>query len=154
MKEEMKVQEGSLNQNIKKITILAKKEWNWKPLEKNIYDNILDLEFKAKRSALQIEEDFYLKFSLFIKDNSLKDIEQIKIQISSIIEMHQNLSEEAKLADLLENSEREKFKQGASNFFLVNLREQDTAASKAALMEMYEKYQSALADYKMAVFLN
>jgi hypothetical protein len=68
--------------------------------------------------------------------------------------MHQNLSEEAKLADLLENSEREKFKHGASNFFLVNLREQDTASSKAAAIEMYEKYQSTLADYKMAVFLN
>ncbi len=82
------------------------------------------------------------------------ELEQIKIQISSIVEMHHNLSEEAKLADLLENSEREKFKHGASNFFLVNLREQDTAASKAAVMEMYEKYQSALADYKMAIFSN
>ena len=82
------------------------------------------------------------------------ELEQIKIQIISIVEMHHNISEEAKLADLLEYSEREKFKHGASNFFLVNLREQDTASSKAAVVDMFEKYQSALADYKMAIFLN
>ena len=76
------------------------------------------------------------------------------MQINSIVEMYENLSSEAKLAVLLENSEREKFKHGASNFFLVNLREQDTALSKSAAIEMFEKYQSTLADYKMAVFLN
>lgn len=74
--------EDRLYMNIKKITILAKKEWSWKHLEKTLYDNILDLEFKAKKSAVQIEEDFYLKFSIFINDNSLKDIEKIKIQIT------------------------------------------------------------------------
>jgi outer membrane protein TolC len=104
-------------------------------------------EYESKLKSLKYEEQL-------LEEKIKAELEQIKIQISSIMEMHQNLLEEAKLADLLENSEREKFKHGASNFFLVNLREQDTAASKAAVMEMYEKYQSALADYKMAVFLN
>jgi len=104
-------------------------------------------EYESKLKSLKYEEQL-------LGEKIKAELEQIKIQISSIIEMHQNLLEEAKLADLLENSEREKFKHGASNFFLVNLREQDTAASKSAVIEMYEKYQSALADYKMAVFLN
>lgn len=104
-------------------------------------------EYESKLKSLKYEQQL-------LEEKIKAELEQIKIQISSIVEMHQNLSEEAKLADLLENSEREKFKHGASNFFLVNLREQDTAASKAALTEMYEKYQSTLADYKMAVFLN
>ena len=104
-------------------------------------------EYESKLKSLKYEEQL-------LEEKIKAELEQIKIQISSIMEMHQNLLEEAKLADLLENSDREKFKHGASNFFLVNLREQDTAASKAAVMEMYEKYQSALADYKMAVFLN
>ncbi len=96
-----------------------------------------------------------LKYKKQLLEEKIKaELEQIKIQISSIVEMHHNLAEEAKLADLLEDSEREKFKHGASNFFLVNLHEQDTAASKAAVIEMLEKYQNALADYKMAVFLN
>lgn len=104
-------------------------------------------EYESKLKSLKYEQQL-------LEEKIKAELEQIKIQISSIVEMHHNLSEEAKLADLLENSEREKFKHGASNFFLVNLREQDTSASKAAVIEMYEKYQSALADYKMAVFLN
>ncbi len=104
-------------------------------------------EYESKLKSLKYEQQL-------LEEKIKAELEQIKIQISSIVEMHHNLLEEAKLADLLENSEREKFKHGASNFFLVNLREQDTAASKAAVIEMYEKYQSALADYKMAVFLN
>ncbi len=104
-------------------------------------------EYKSKLKSLKYEQQL-------LEEKIKAELEQIQIQISSIVEMHNNLSEEAKLADLLENSEREKFKHGASNFFLVNLREQDTAASKAAAVEMYEKYQSTLADYKMAVFLN
>jgi len=104
-------------------------------------------EYESKLKSLKYEEQL-------LGEKIKAELEQIKIQISSIVEMHYNLSQEAELADLLENSEREKFKHGASNFFLVNLREQDTAASKSAAIEMYEKYQSALADYKMAVFLN
>ncbi len=73
--------ESDSESNYKKITILAKKKWVWKPLEKNIYDNILDFEFKIKKGTILVENDFYLKFTVFIKDNSLKEIEQIKIHI-------------------------------------------------------------------------
>jgi outer membrane protein TolC len=104
-------------------------------------------EYESKLKSLKYEQQL-------LEEKIKAELEQIQIQISSIIEMHQNLSEEAKLAYLLENSEREKFKHGAGNFFLVNLREQDTASSKASVIDMYEKYQSALADYKMAVFIN
>lgn len=104
-------------------------------------------EYESKLKSIKYEQQL-------VEEKIKAEIEQIKIQINSIVEMHHNVSEEAKLADLLEHSEREKFKHGASNFFLVNLREQDTAASKASVIEMYEKYQSALADYKMALFSN
>lgn len=104
-------------------------------------------EYESKLKSIKYEQQL-------VEEKIKAELEQIKVQISSIIEIHQNLLEEAKLAELLENSEREKFKHGASNFFLVNLREQDTAASKALLIEIYEKYQSTLADYKIAVFAN
>ncbi len=103
------------------------------------------LEYQSKLTSLKYEEQLS-------EEKITTEIEQIKTQINSIVEIHNNLSEEAKLASLLEISEREKFKQGASNFFLVNLREQDTAASKSSLIENFEKYQSAVADYKMAIF--
>lgn len=104
-------------------------------------------EYESKLKSLKLEQQL-------LEERIKAELEQIKVQIIAIVEMHDNLDQEAKLADLLEISEREKFKHGASNFFLVNLREQDTAASKASVVEMFEKYQSALADYKMAVFLN
>ncbi len=104
-------------------------------------------EYESKLKSIKYEQQL-------LEEKIKAELEQIKIQISSIVEMHHNILEEAKLADLLEYSEREKFKHGASNFFLVNLREQDTASSKAAIVDMFEKYQSALADYKMAIFLN
>jgi sugar lactone lactonase YvrE len=42
----------------------------------------------------------------------------------------------------------------SSNFFLVKIREQDTAISRVAIIEMVEKYQYILADYKMALFMD
>ncbi|NBV06014.1 MAG: hypothetical protein EBS06_02110 [Proteobacteria bacterium] len=104
------------------------------------------INYESKLSSLKYEQQL-------IEEKIKAEIEQIKIQITSVVEMHHNIAEEAKLAELLENSEREKFKHGASNFFLVNLREQDTAAAKAAVIEICEKYQNAIADYKMMVFM-
>ena len=96
-----------------------------------------------------------IKYETQLTEEQIKaELAQIKVQISSIVEIYHNLHQEVGLAELLENSEREKFKHGASNFFLVNIREQDTASSKVSLIEISEKYQSALADYKLAIFLD
>ena len=103
--------------------------------------------YQAKLKSLLFEQQL-------MQEKIKNEIEQINIQIYSLFEIYKNLKEEVKLAELLEISEREKFKQGASNFFLVNLREQDSAISKVAIIEAFEKYQAFLADYKMAIFLD
>ena len=64
------------------------------------------------------------------------------------------MEEEVKLAQALQDSELEKFKQGASNFFLVNLREQENASTQASLFEVYKELQNSLVDYKLAIFDN
>jgi outer membrane protein TolC len=102
-------------------------------------------EYSSKLKSLKLE-------SQLMEEQIKAELGQLKIEISTLFDIHDNLVEEAKFAEILENSEREKFKHGASNFFLVNMREQDTAASKAAVVEMLAKYQGSLADYKMAVF--
>ncbi len=104
-------------------------------------------EYGSKLKSLKLENQF-------MEEQIKAELGQIKIEISTLFDIHENLVEEVKLAEILENSEREKFKHGASNFFLVNMREQDTASSKAAVIEMFAKYQGSLADYKMAVFLD
>lgn len=102
-------------------------------------------KYQSKLKSLRLEKRMF-------EDQIKAELEQIKVRINAIVEMHENLVEEANLAKLLEDSEHERFKYGASNFFLVNLREQDTAASKAAVIDMFANYQNALADYKIAVF--
>ncbi len=111
-------------------------------------------EARGKISALQAKLKSLSFEKQLILEKIKNELEQINLQISTIFQIHQNLQEEIKLAELLEKSEKEKFKQGASNFFLVNIREQDTAISKVAIIEMIEKYQYFLADYKMALFVN
>ncbi len=102
-------------------------------------------EYDSKMKALNHEQQL-------MREKISAEIEQIVLKIRTCGEIYENASQEVILAELLENSEREKFKHGASNFFLVNLREQDTALSKAVKAEMLEKYYSAIADYKLATF--
>jgi hypothetical protein len=102
---------------------------------------------EAKISALKYQRSL-------LEDQIKVEIDQILVKVLMINETHQLLNEEVKLAEILQNSEVEKFKHGASNFFLVNIREQDLASSKAALAEVYKEYQNSLADYKLAVFDN
>lgn len=102
-------------------------------------------ESSAKLSALKFD-------AKLVEDKIQIELKEIITQIDNINEIYQNLKEEAALALTLEKAEREKFKHGASNFFLVNIREQDTASANAALFEIYANYQEALADYNYAIF--
>jgi outer membrane protein TolC len=116
----------------------------------------LPLQFSEARGKIA-EYDSKLKSIAYerqlLRETIAAEIEQIFIRIRSLGEIHENIKQEVSLAELLESSEREKFKHGASNFFLVNLREQDTALSKAMKAETVEKYYGALADYHLATFI-
>lgn len=102
---------------------------------------------EAKLSALSYERSL-------LEDQIRVEIDQIMVRILTIYETHSLISEEVRLAEILQNAEMEKFKHGASNFFLVNLREQDSAASKAALIEVFKEFQNSMADYQLAIFDN
>ena len=100
---------------------------------------------RSKLNALKLEERL-------IEDKIKIELSQIQTQIKNIIEIYYNLKEEAKLAVILEKAERERFWHGSSNFFLVNMREQDTARSKAELMKIFANYKTAKANYQFASF--
>jgi outer membrane protein TolC len=100
---------------------------------------------ESKLSALRYERSL-------LEDQIRVEIDQIMIKLLTVSETHSLLTEEAKLAEVLQNAEVEKFKHGASNFFLVNLREQDLAASKAAVIEVFKEFQNSIADYRLAIF--
>lgn len=117
----------------------------------------IPLQFREARGSI-LESESQIKSLKYEQQITLEkisaEVNQIRTKLDNIAEIHDNSNEEAILAELLEKSEVEKFKHGASNFFLVNFREQDTAASKATVFEAEQEYHEALADYKMAIFKN
>lgn len=100
---------------------------------------------QAKISAIKYEKSL-------LEDRVNTEIDQIAIKIDTIAQTYSLLVEEAELSEVLQFSELEKFNHGASNFFLVNMREQDLASSRAAVIEVFKEFNNAKADYKFAIF--
>jgi outer membrane protein TolC len=102
-------------------------------------------ESEKKLSAIKFEQKL-------IEEKIRNEILQIKNRIIAINKIHKNLVEEVRLTEILETAERERFKQGASNLFLVNEREQEAAQSKASLLEIYRDFKIIMANYEFAIF--
>lgn len=100
---------------------------------------------KSKLSAINYQQQL-------IKDKINVEIDNIMVKMAAISQTYYLRQDEAKLAKLLQIAETDKFRHGASNFFLVNMREQDLAASKAAVIEIFKDFKNANADYKLAIF--
>ncbi len=63
-----------------------------------------------------------------------------------------NTTKEVELAQILEKAENRKFSRGASDFFVVNLREQASADAKVKNMKARYEYNQNLAEYKAMTF--
>lgn len=109
-------------------------------------------EGKGKVSAAESKLSAISYEKTLMEDQIKVEIDQIILKKLTISETYSLLTEEAKLAETLQSAEIEKFKQGASNFFLVNIREQDYAASRAAAIEVFKEFQNTKADYDLALF--
>ena len=117
----------------------------------------LPLQFSEARGKINSAEAKLssIKYQTALLEDQIKvEIDQLIIKILTINEAFYLMEEEVKLAQTLQDSELEKFKQGASNFFLVNLREQENASTQASLFEVYKELQNSLVDYKLAIFDN
>lgn len=117
----------------------------------------LPLQFREARGKINSAEAKLssIKYQTALLEDQIKvEIDQLIIKILTINEAFYLMEEEVKLAQTLQDSELEKFKQGASNFFLVNLREQENASTQASLFEVYKELQNSLVDYKLAIFDN
>jgi len=100
---------------------------------------------RSELSAISYEEKN-------IKDSIKVELRQIHTSIINSTKMLKNLKEEVLLAHRLEQAERQKFKLGSSNFFLVNYREQISANSKIKKITAWQKLQDFKTDYKAARF--
>jgi hypothetical protein len=59
-----------------------------------------------------------------------------------------NTAQEVKYSILLQKAERKKFERGSSDFFIVNLRDQNVASAQIKLVESKYKLSKTIAEYK------
>jgi outer membrane protein TolC len=116
------------------------------PLQQNIAKGKI-LQSNSKINLLKIEESFY-------RDKITNEIKQISNSIQTSAKIFNNYLQEYKLSQQLEKAERERFRSGNSDFFLINLREQEMASAKINKLVSFFKYQSLKADYQVAIFNN
>lgn len=103
------------------------------------------VQSQSKLSAIKYEEKL-------LREKIAVEIRQINNSLKNLTEIYKNLKEEIELCQKLEDSEHERLRLGDSNFFLINMREIETANAKINQMKIFEKFQDAAADYEMAVF--
>lgn len=114
------------------------------PIQQNIAKGKI-LQSTAMLNLLKIEEQF-------LNDKIRNEIQQISNSIATTTTIFNNYLNEYKLSHILEMAERERFKQGNSEFFLINLREQEVASARINKLIAFLKYQSFKADYNVAIF--
>ncbi len=79
------------------------------------------------------------------------EIKQIGSYLNILAEIYHNAEEEFKLSQKLASAEKERFKQGGSDFFLINLREQELARANISKIQAIEKYYHTMAEYNFAI---
>ena len=114
------------------------------PIEQNIAKGKI-LQSSSKLKLLNIEEQFY-------HDKITNEINQINNSMVMTVTVYNNYLQEYELSTKLEKAEKERFIQGNSDFFLINLREQEVASAKINKLIAYLKYQAFNADYNVAIF--
>ncbi len=110
-------------------------------------------EAKGKVAATESKIKVIKYEEQLLGDKIKSEIEQIRNSLNFTSTILENLEEEISLCKKVENAERERFKNGNSDFFLINLREQETAEAKINQLNTYEKYKDFTADYKAAAFI-
>ena len=114
------------------------------PIQQNIAKGKI-LSTSSKIKAFQYEQQFY-------RDKIRNEILQLNNSLNNVLKIYHNYLEEVKLSRTLEKAEKERFDNGHSNFFLINLREQEVTSARINKLITLLKYQSFIADYNYAVF--
>ena len=109
-------------------------------------------EAKGKISAAKSKLSAIKNKKSLLQDQIKQEVAQVKLKIFNVKEIYELLEQEVEMSKTLQKAELEKFNHGASNFFLVNMREQDLALSKAARIEAFKDFKNFIADYNLAIF--
>ena len=114
------------------------------PLQQNVAKGKI-AGASSKIKAIKYEEQFY-------REKISTEISQLHNSLKNILQIYSNYLEELKLSQILEKAEKERFQNGHSDFFLINLREQEVATAKINKLVSILRYQSIQADYNFAIW--
>lgn len=110
------------------------------PLERNLGRGKVGAA-KARQKALSYQRRL-------ARETLQTQTKSLAVQITALVEELQNIQEEVTLAQKLQSAEEEKFKRGVSDFFVVNLREQDAADAQVKYYKELLEYKKMKAAYK------
>jgi outer membrane protein TolC len=96
---------------------------------------------EAKRRILSHERRL-------LQDKLKVKINQLKTKLETSMQIIENARQEVSLGRQLEAGEKQKFNSGASDFFVVNIREQNTFDARLRQIEALFTYQETLAKYR------
>lgn len=118
----------------------------------------LDFDFPlqqrdAKGQEIKAEASIkYLNYEQQLLAEKIQvEIKQIGSYLNILAEIYHNAEDEFKLSQKLASAEKERFKQGGSDFFLINLREQELARANIGKIQAIEKYYHTMAEYFFAI---
>ena len=97
----------------------------------------------AKLQALELER-------LLAEQQLTVEMQKLGNRINAALEFARLTEEEGEQAEIMESAERRRFNAGASDFFLVNLREERTANALLRNLESRFDYYSGLTDFHAA----
>ncbi|MEE2671781.1 MAG: TolC family protein [Bdellovibrionota bacterium] len=109
------------------------------PLERNL-GNGQTQAAEAKIRALEKE-------LAYLEQYTKVTLDRLIVQLNIASQIITNTAKEIEYAETLRQAEYKKFQQGASDFFVVNLREQNKADAQVKQVDAYLKYQKAYAEY-------
>lgn len=87
----------------------------------------------------------------FARDRVLADLRRFDVELRRNYERLDRVREGARYAGILEEAERNKFEIGESDLLRVNIREQQTAAAAAKLVDAIALHFLALAEYRASL---
>lgn len=78
------------------------------------------------------------------------DINKFLINLNASVDKIENTNQEIEFANILQKAEAQKFRSGASDFFVVNIREENTADAKISNIKAHLEYRISFANYQAA----
>lgn len=110
------------------------------PIERNLGNGLVN-QNKVKRKILKRQRQFE-------EDNLSVKLKKIYTRFGTFKQVIENTQKEVEFAKTLQVAERRKFAQGTSDFFLVNLRDQNLANAQEKLVHSWFKLSKTIAEYR------